>query len=128
MALKYAPKPVVSSPFARALGGGCEIALHTLPQASAETYIGLVEVGVGLIPGGGGCKELLLRLKDPRKVFELIGYAKVSASAEDAKKLGLLNRTDSISMNPERLIGDAKALAISLIPNYSPAVPRTDIK
>ena len=88
MALKYASKPVVSAPFSRTLGGGCEIVLHSArAQAAAETYIGLVEVGVGLIPGGGGCKELLLRLKDPRKVFELIGYAKVSASAEDAKKL-----------------------------------------
>jgi 3-hydroxyacyl-CoA dehydrogenase len=129
MALKYAAKPVVSAPFSRTLGGGCEIVLHSArAQAAAETYIGLVEVGVGLIPGGGGCKELLLRLKDPRKVFELIGYAKVSASAEDAKKLGLLNRTDSISMNPERLIGDAKALAISLVPSYSPGAPRDDIK
>jgi 3-hydroxyacyl-CoA dehydrogenase len=127
--LKYASKPVVSAPFSRTLGGGCEIVLHSArAQAAAETYLGLVEVGVGLIPGGGGCKELLLRLKDPRKVFELIGYAKVSASAEDAKKLGLLNRNDSISMNPERLIGDAKALARSLVPNYSPGVPRTDIK
>jgi 3-hydroxyacyl-CoA dehydrogenase len=129
MALKYAAKPVVSAPFARTLGGGCEIVLHSRrAQASAESYIGLVEVGVGLIPGGGGCKELLLRLKDPRKVFELIGYAKVSSSAEDAKKLGLLDRNDSISMNPERLIGDAKALALSLVPGYTPGVPRTDIK
>ncbi len=129
MALKYAAKPVVSAPFARALGGGCEIVLHSRrTQASAETYIGLVEVGVGLIPGGGGCKELLLRLKDPRKVFELIGYAKVSSSAEDAKKLGLLDRNDCISMNPERLIGDAKALALSLVPGYAPGFPRTDIK
>ena len=129
MALKYAAKPVVSAPFARTLGGGCEIVLHsTRAQASAETYIGLVEVGVGLIPGAGGCKELLVRLKDARKVFELIGYAKVSSSAEDAKKLGLLNRNDSISMNPERLIGDAKALALSLAPGYSPGVPRNDIK
>jgi 3-hydroxyacyl-CoA dehydrogenase len=129
MALKYAPKPVVAAPFARTLGGGCEIVLHAArAQASAETYIGLVEVGVGVIPGGGGCKELLLRLKDPRRVFELIGYAKVSTSAEDAKKQGLLNRADSISMNPERLIGDAKALALSLVPGYSPGVPRTDIK
>jgi 3-hydroxyacyl-CoA dehydrogenase len=129
MAIKYAAKPVVSAPFARTLGGGCEIVLHTTrAQASAETYIGLVEVGVGLIPGGGGCKELLLRLKDPRKVFELIGYAKVSSSAADAKKLGLLDRADSISMNPERLIGDAKALALSLVPQYSPGLPRTDIK
>jgi 3-hydroxyacyl-CoA dehydrogenase len=129
MALKYAAKPVVSAPFARTLGGGCEIVLHSAcAQASAETYIGLVEVGVGLIPGAGGCKELLLRLKDPRKVFELIGYAKVSSSAEDAKKLGLLNRNDSISMNRERLIGDAKALALALAPGYSPGVPRNDIK
>jgi len=129
MALKYAAKPVVSAPFARTLGGGCEIVLHsTRAQASAETYIGLVEVGVGLIPGAGGCKELLLRLKDPRRVFELIGYAKVSSSAEEAKKLGLLDRADSISMNPERLIGDAKALALSLVPRYAPGVPRTDVK
>ena len=129
MALKYAAKPVVSAPFARALGGGCEIVLHSArSQASAETYIGLVEVGVGVIPAGGGCKELLLRLKDPRRIFELIGTAKVSTSADDAKSLGLLKREDSISMNPERLIGDAKALALSLVPGYSPGVPRTDIK
>ncbi|HTR37682.1 MAG TPA: 3-hydroxyacyl-CoA dehydrogenase/enoyl-CoA hydratase family protein [Bryobacteraceae bacterium] len=129
MALKYAAKPVVSAPFARALGGGCEIVLHSArSQASAETYIGLVEVGVGVIPAGGGCKELLLRLKDPRRIFELIGMAKVSTCADDAKSLGLLKREDSISMNPERLIGDAKALALSLVPGYSPGAPRTDIK
>jgi 3-hydroxyacyl-CoA dehydrogenase len=129
MAMKYAAKPVVAAPFARTLGGGCEIALHaTKVQASAELYMGLVEVGVGLIPGGGGTKELLVRLKDPRKVFELIGYAKVSSSAEDARQLGLLNRTDAVSMNPERLTGDAKALALSLAPNYTPGIPRTDIK
>jgi len=129
MALKYASKPVVSAPFARTLGGGCEIVLHTArPQASAELYMGLVEVGVGLIPGGGGCKELLLRLKDPRKVFELIGMAKVSSSADEAKKLGILDRTAPVSMNPERLIGDAKALALSLVPNYAPPAPRNDIK
>jgi 3-hydroxyacyl-CoA dehydrogenase len=119
---------VVSAPFARALGGGCEIALHTQPQASAELYMGLVEVGVGLIPAGGGCKELLARLKDPRKVFELIGYAKVSGSAADAKQLGLLDKNAPVSMNYERLIGDAKAYALSLVPNYTPGVPRTDIK
>ncbi len=129
MAMKYAPKPVVVAPFSRTLGGGCEIALHgARVQASAELYMGLVEVGVGLIPGGGGCKELLLRLKDPRKVFELIGYAKVSSSAADAKHLGLLHRSDEISMNPERLIGDAKQLALTLAPNYTPGVPRHDIK
>ncbi len=128
MALKYAVKPVVAAPFSRALGGGCEISLHaTRCQASAETYIGLVEVGVGLIPGGGGCKELLVRLKDPRKVFELIGFAKVSSSADDARKLGLLNRTDRISMNADRLIADAKDLALLLAKDYSPGTPRTDI-
>jgi len=124
MALKYAAKPVVAAPFSRALGGGCELVLHcTRAQASAETYIGLVEMAVGVIPAGGGCKELLARLKDPLRIFELIGYSKVSASAEDARKLGLLHRADSISMNPERLIGDAKALALSLAPNYSPGAP-----
>jgi 3-hydroxyacyl-CoA dehydrogenase len=129
MAIKYAPRPVVVAPFARALGGGCEISLHgARAQASAETYMGLVEVGVGLIPGGGGCKELLLRLKDPRRAFELIGYAKVSTSAEDARKLGLLSRADRISMNPERLIGDAKDLALSLAKDYAPGMPRADVK
>ena len=129
MALKYAAKPVVAAPFSRALGGGCELVMHcTRAQASAETYIGLVEVGVGVIPAGGGCKELLARLHDPLRIFELIGYAKVSSSAEDAQKLGLLHRSDSISMNPERLIFDAKALALSLVPNYSPGAPRNDIK
>lgn len=129
MALKYAAKPVVAAPFGRTLGGGCEMVLHSArAQASAETYIGLVEVGVGLIPAGGGCKELLARLKDPFRIFEVIGYAKVSTSAEEAQKLGLLHRSDAISMNPERLIFDAKALALSLAPNYSPGSPRNDIK
>ena len=128
MALKYAAKPVVAAPFSRTLGGGCELVMHcTRAQASAETYIGLVEVGVGLIPAGGGCKELLVRLHDPLRVFELIGYAKVSSSAEEAQKLGLLHRSDFISMNPERLIFDAKALALSLVANYSPGAPRNDI-
>jgi len=91
MALKYALKPVVAAPFARSLGGGCEIPLHAARvQGSAETYMGLVEVGVGLIPGGGGCKEMLLRLGDPRRAFELIGFAKVSSSAEEARQFGFL--------------------------------------
>ncbi len=128
MALKYAAKPVVSAPFGRTLGGGCEIVLHTIPQASAELYMGQVELGVGLIPSAGGCKELLLRLKDARKVFELIAFAKVSMSAEEAKDLGLLERCAPISMNPDRLISDAKAYALSLAPNYVPGVPRSDIK
>jgi len=129
MALKYAPKPVVAAPFGQTFGGGCEIALHAARmQASAELYMGLVEVAVGVIPAGGGCKELLARLKDPRKVFELIGYAKVSTSAEDARGLGLLHRVDGVSMNPERLIGDAKALALSMVGGHSPGAPRTDIR
>jgi 3-hydroxyacyl-CoA dehydrogenase len=97
-------------------------------EASAETYIGLVEAAVGVIPAGGGCKELLVRLHDPLRIFELIGYAKVATSAEEGKKLGLLHRSDPVSMNPERLIFDAKALALSLAPNYSPGAPRSDIQ
>lgn len=129
MAMKYAPKPVVAAPFSRVLGGGCEWVLHaTRAQASAELYMGLVEVGVGLIPGGGGCKEMLLRLRDPRKVFELIGMAKVSTSAEDARNLGLLHKADRVSMNPERLLHDAKTLALSLVSTHSPGVPRHDVK
>jgi 3-hydroxyacyl-CoA dehydrogenase len=129
MAIKYAPKPVVVAPFAMTLGGGCELALHgARVQASAELYMGLVETGVGLIPAGGGCKELLLRLDDARKAFELIGYAKLSTSAEEARKLGYLRPQDCISMNPERLIADAKAVAAGLVPVYAPGIPRHDIK
>jgi 3-hydroxyacyl-CoA dehydrogenase len=128
MALKYAPVPVVAAPFAMTLGGGCEMALHaTRVQASAETYMGLVEAGVGLIPAGGGCKELLARLGDARTAFELIGYAKVSASAAHARELGLLRTCDGVSMNPERLVGDAKAAALALVPSYAPGAPRDDI-
>ncbi len=129
MAIKYAPKPVVAAPFSRALGGGCEVVLHSRAvQASAELYMGLVEVGVGLIPGAGGCKELIARLKDPRKVFELIGYAKVSSSAADAKTLGLLDKSAGVTMNPDRLIADAKALALGIAKSYAPGTPRNDIK
>jgi 3-hydroxyacyl-CoA dehydrogenase len=120
---------VVAAPFARTLGGGCEVVLHCARvQASAELSMGLVEVGVGLIPGAGGCKELVARLKDPRKIFELIGMAKVSTSAENAKELGLLDRSAGITMNPERLIADAKALALSLASSYRPGAPRSDVR
>ena len=88
MAIKYAPVPVVAAPFAMTLGGGCEVVLHAArAQASAETYMGLVEAGVGLIPAAGGCKEMLLRTGDAKKAFELIGYAKVSSSAAEAREL-----------------------------------------
>jgi 3-hydroxyacyl-CoA dehydrogenase len=129
MAIKYAPQPVVAAPFSRALGGGCEIVLHSrAAQASAELYMGLVEVGVGLIPGAGGCKELIARLKDPRRAFELIGYAKVSGSAAEAKSMGLLDKSAGVTMNPDRLIADAKALALGIAKSYIPGAPRTDIK
>ncbi|MDX2151885.1 MAG: 3-hydroxyacyl-CoA dehydrogenase/enoyl-CoA hydratase family protein [Bryobacteraceae bacterium] len=129
MAMKHAAKPVVAAPFQRVLGGGCEVVLHAAKaQASAELYMGLVEVGVGLIPAGGGCKELTARLKDPRRVFELIGMAKVSSSAEDARNMGLLHRQDGITMNRERLIADAKTASLALARDYRPLQPRTDIK
>ena len=128
MALKYAPKPVVAAPFGMSLGGGCETPLHcTRVQASAELYMGLVEVGVGLIPGGGGCKEMLARSRDIKKTFEQIAFAKTSASAAEARQFGYLREGDGISMNRERLIDDAKRLAISLVSSHTPGAPRTDI-
>jgi 3-hydroxyacyl-CoA dehydrogenase len=89
--------------------------------------MGLVEVGVGLIPAGGGCKEMMARLGNPQRVFELIGMAKVSGSAAEAQQIGLLHKADRITMNPERLVGDAKALALSMVSTWSPGVPRPDI-
>jgi 3-hydroxyacyl-CoA dehydrogenase len=128
MSLKYAPKPVVAAPFGLALGGGCEMPMHCRRvQASAELYMGLVEVGVGVIPAGGGCKEMLLRSHDLRKIFEQIGFARVSTSAVEARQFRFLRDGDGISMNPERLIDDAKQLALSLVPGYAPGAPRTDI-
>ncbi len=128
MALKYSPRPVVAAPFGMALGGGCETPMHCARiQASAELYMGLVEVGVGLIPAGGGCKEMLSRSKDVKKIFEQIGFAKVSTSAAEARNFRYLRDGDGISMNPERLLDDAKQLALSLVPGYAPGAPRTDI-
>jgi 3-hydroxyacyl-CoA dehydrogenase len=128
MALKYAVKPVIAAPFGLALGGGCELAMHaTRIQASAELYMGLVEVGVGLIPAGGGCKEMLMRSHDVKKIFEQIGFAKVSTSAAEARHFRYLRDGDRISMNPERLVDDAKQLALSLVAGYSPGTQRTDI-
>lgn len=143
MALKYAPKPVVAAPFGLTLGGGVEICLHSARvRAAAETYMGLVEVGVGLIPAGGGTKEMLVRAMDaaPRdeeadpftfvkEVFLNIGTAKVSMSAEEARKLGYLSVRDSISMNRDRQIADAKQLALDLVRlGYRPGKPRDDIR
>jgi len=122
LAIKYSAKPVVAAPFNLALGGGAEIVLHsTRAQASAELYLGLVEVGVGLIPGAGGCKEMLIR--NPQTAFEIIGFAKTSTSARDAFNIGYLRPQDAISMNPDLLIEDAKSLALQLTRNYAPPVP-----
>ena len=121
LALKYAKCPVIAAPFSRVLGGGAEIVLHSAAvQASAETYIGLVEVGVGLLPAAGGCKEMLLRVGDVRAIGERIGQAKVSSSGAEARQLGFLRDTDRITMNPDRLIGDAKELALELARDYAP--------
>jgi 3-hydroxyacyl-CoA dehydrogenase len=130
MGLKYADVPVVVATGGMTLGGGCEIALHgNRVQAAAESYIGLVEAGVGLIPAGGGTKELLLRatsgvagdlLPAVQRVFETIGFAKVSTSAADARRLGLLREVDRVTMNRERLIADAKAAALVRAGDYVP--------
>jgi 3-hydroxyacyl-CoA dehydrogenase len=128
LAMKYAAKPVVAAPFGRTLGGGCEIALHAHRiQAGAETYMGLVEVGVGLIPAGGGCKEMLIRVSETRKLFETIGGSKVSSCAEDARALGFRAVTDRVTMNPDRLIDDAKHFALELARDYTPP-PRLPIR
>jgi 3-hydroxyacyl-CoA dehydrogenase len=132
--LKYAAFPVVAAPSGLALGGGCEILLHCdAVQAHAELYMGLVEVGVGLIPGWGGCKEYLhrcLQLKRPGgpippvvKAFQTIGLASVSKSAFDAKELLYLGANDSISMNKDRLLADAKTKALALSKDYAPPKP-----
>jgi 3-hydroxyacyl-CoA dehydrogenase len=127
LAIKYAKKPVVAAPFSRVLGGGAEVCLHSAGmQASAETYIGLVEVGVGVIPAAGGCKEMLLRVADVLKIAERIGQAKVSSSAEEARQLGFLRATDRVSMNPDLLIGDAKKFARELARDYAPP-PRAQV-
>ncbi|HYO62144.1 MAG TPA: 3-hydroxyacyl-CoA dehydrogenase/enoyl-CoA hydratase family protein [Pyrinomonadaceae bacterium] len=129
MSLRYSPKPVVVAPFQMALGGGCEVTLHgDRVRASAETYVGLVEVGVGLIPAGGGTKEMLVRALDalPRgaddadpfpfvkRAFETIALAKVATSAEEGRALGFLRAEDSVSMNQDRLIADAKQDVLAL--------------
>ncbi|HET7892111.1 MAG TPA: 3-hydroxyacyl-CoA dehydrogenase family protein, partial [Candidatus Sulfotelmatobacter sp.] len=151
-AIKFSPKPVVSAPFGLCLGGGTEISLHAAArQPHAELYTGLVEVGVGLLPGGGGCKEMLLRAVDSaaasrgkvsgealagsvemmeamKKAFEAIATAKVATSAHEARALGFLSDSDRITMNRERVLSDAKARALELArAGYEPPVPRTDI-
>ena len=127
MALKYAPVPTVVAPHGLCLGGGAEFVLHgQRTRASAETYIGLVEVGAGVLPAGGGCKELYLRnlerhsnskdlLPVVQKTFETIGMAKVATSALEARDFGFMRESDGFSINRERLVGDAKAAVISMV-------------
>ena len=134
--LKYAPFPVVAAPSGMALGGGCEFLLHSdAVQAHSETYAGLVECGIGLLPGWGGCKEMLGRWStDPSmprgpmpattKVFEMISTAKVGRSASDARDMGILRGGDGVTMNRYRLLADAKAKALSLVEAYKPPEPR----
>jgi 3-hydroxyacyl-CoA dehydrogenase len=151
-AIKFSPKPVVVAPFGLCLGGGTEISLHApARQPHAELYTGLVEVGVGLLPGGGGCKEMLLRAVDGaaaahgkssnealagsvemleamKHAFETIATAKIATSAHEARALGFLTASDRISMNRERVLSDAKSRALELVrAGYEPPAPRTDI-
>jgi 3-hydroxyacyl-CoA dehydrogenase len=140
--IRYSARPVVTAPFGLTLGGGCEISMHgDRVRAAAETYMGQVEVGVGLIPAGCGTKELTMRAMDAaakapdadplaflKKTFELIGMGKVATSAQEAKSFGLLRECDSISMNGDRLIADAKQQVIELdLLGYVRPVPREDI-
>lgn len=135
-ALRHAPFPVVGAAHGMAFGGGCEVLLHCdAVQAHAESYIGLVEIGVGLLPSWGGCTTMLLRFaadkatpKGPMpasfRAFELIATSQVSKSAADAVGLGLLRRSDGITMNRDRLLADAKARALSLVEGYTPPEPK----
>jgi 3-hydroxyacyl-CoA dehydrogenase len=135
--LKYAPFPTVAAPFGMALGGGCEILLHSSAvQAHVEAYIGLVECGVGLVPAWGGCSEMLARWaanpKMPRgpmpavaKVFEIVSTATVSKSAHEAKEFLFLRADDGITMNRDRLLADAKSRALALVQGYAPPAPPT---
>jgi 3-hydroxyacyl-CoA dehydrogenase len=139
MAIRFAPFPVVIAPFGLTLGGGCEFALHAdALQAHAELYMGLVEVGVGLIPGGGGTKEMLFRFtrdlaqydeadqfEAVKRAFKLIAMAQMSGSALEARKLGFLRERDGISMNRDLLIADAKRRVLDLAPGYVAPASRT---
>ncbi len=143
MSLRYSAKPVVVAPFQMVFGGGCEMVLHgDRVRAASETYIGLVEVGVGIIPAGGGTKEMLLRALDAipksaddadpfpfvKRAFETIALAKVATSAEEARSFGFLSADDTISMNADRLIADAKKEVLSLSASgYVAPQQRTDV-
>jgi 3-hydroxyacyl-CoA dehydrogenase len=138
LAIKHSARPVVVAPQGMALGGGCEISLHAARiHAAAEAYIGLVETGVGLIPAGGGGKEMLIRANEHsaggvdldlfhalKPIFENIAMAKVSTSGEEARALGYLRPSDLVAMNGDRLVADAKATALAMVrAGYRPAHP-----
>jgi 3-hydroxyacyl-CoA dehydrogenase len=138
MALKHAPRPVVAAPHGMTLGGGCEVCMHSARiQATAEAYIGLVETGVGLIPAGGGSKEIVIRANEHaagaedldlfhamKPLFETVAMAKVSSSAEEGREMGLLRSGDLVSMNRDRQVADAKATALSMVrAGYRPTAP-----
>lgn len=140
MRAKYSAHPVVTAPWGLTLGGGVEVTMHSAAtQAAGELYAGLVEVGVGVIPAGGGCKEMVARYLgdipagvayDPnpfvQKVFEHIGLAKVATSCEEARDAGFLRPTDRVTLDPDRLIGDAKRVALGLVAGgYTPPRRRT---
>ncbi|MBZ9713083.1 3-hydroxyacyl-CoA dehydrogenase/enoyl-CoA hydratase family protein [Deinococcus multiflagellatus] len=141
--LRFSPHPTVAAPFGLTLGGGAEFTLHAdHVVASAELYMGLVEVGVGLIPGGGGTKEMLLRFTEMQqpgqrvgatllpavqRAFELIGTAKVSTSALEARNLGFLRGTDTVAMNRNHILEEAKRQVLALAPGYVQPAPRQDI-
>jgi 3-hydroxyacyl-CoA dehydrogenase len=136
MALKYSPFPVVSSLAGMALGGGCEIVLHSNGvQAHIESYPGLVEVGVGLIPAWGGCKEMLMRNADVNnpanimptlsKVFETIATAKTAGSALEARDMKILSASDLVSMNRVRVLADAKKRCLAMAEDYRAPEPQT---
>ena len=138
MSLRLAPFPVVAAPHGLALGGGCEFSMHCdRVQAHAELYMGLVEVGVGIIPAGGGTKELLFRFTEPlmqfeeadlfeaaKKAFKIIATAQTTTSALEARKLGFLRAEDRVSMNRDLLVADAKRRVLDLAPDYVAPVPR----
>lgn len=142
MSLRYSAKPVVVAPHHLTLGGGCEMVLHSdRAVAAAETYIGLVEVGVGLLPGGGGTKEMAVRASEAveaapgvdhfevlKSNFELTAMGKVATSAVEARKWGLLRKTDRVVMNDKRVIEEAKQTVLTLVAEgYTPSQPRQDV-
>ncbi|MGB7209156.1 MAG: 3-hydroxyacyl-CoA dehydrogenase/enoyl-CoA hydratase family protein [Pyrinomonadaceae bacterium] len=142
MRLRYSAKPVVTAPYGLTLGGGCEIAMHgDKVRAAGETYIGLVEVGVGVIPAGCGTKEMTMRAMDAaakapdadplaflKKIFETLGMGKVATSAQEGRSFGFLRDSDAISMNGDRLVQDAKQEVLNLdASGYVQPVERTDI-